>query len=372
VKIGVTLPVGVVGTAGQVMPYAAIRELARTVEDSGLDSIWIYDHLLFHFPGKPREGVWEGWTILSGLAEATRRVELGTMVLCTAFRNPAVLAKMAVTLDEMSGQRLILGLGAGWHEPEFAMFDLPFDHLAGRFEEAVQIIAPLVREGKVDFRGRYTSAIECEILPAPSRKIPVLIGASKPRMLELTARYADSWNTGGGGRVDGLAPKRAALEAAEAEVGRDPASLEVTVSINVAFPDLGDVPDDAHDPAKFLSGTVDEIAAGLRGFAEAGVGHVMAWLYPLNEEAIARLAAAAKLARARASGVMRRGTVTLGAKAPNVRHSRDTRCCRAPGARRSSHPAAIIADMVWWSRSAIACSSARSGNARPLCYTPPP
>ncbi len=296
-KVGLVLPVGVVGTAGTVLSYAEIRALALAAEGRGLDSIWIYDHLLFHFTDKPRENVWEGWTVLSGLAEATQRVELGTMVLCTAFRNPAVLAKMAVTLDAMSGQRLILGLGAGWHEPEFTMFGLPFDHLATRFEEAVQIIAPLVREGKVDFQGRYSSAIDCEILPGPTRRIPVLIGANKPRMLRLTARYADSWNTSGGGRADGLAPKRAALEAAEVEVGREPSALEVTAAINVAFPDLGAVPDGADDPAKYLSGSVEAIAAGLRGFAEVGVGHVMGWLYPLNEESLARFAAAAALAR---------------------------------------------------------------------------
>jgi len=161
----------------------------------------------------------------------------------------------------------------------------------------VRIIAPLVREGRVDFRGRYSSAIDCEMLPAPRRRIPVLIGASKPRMLRLTARYADSWNTGGGGRADGLPPKRAALAAAAVEVGREPSSLEITASINVAFPDLGAVPADADDPAKYLSGSVEAIAAGLRGFAEADVGHVMGWLYPLTAESLARFAAAVELAR---------------------------------------------------------------------------
>lgn len=297
-KVGVTLPNGAVGTAGRVFSYPELRAFARAAEGCGLDSIWIYDHLLFHFPGKPREGVWEGWTVLSGLAEATERVELGTMVLCMGFRNPAMLAKMAVTLDEMSGGRLILGLGAGWHEPEYTMFGYPFDHRVDRFEEAVKIITPLVREGNVDFHGKYSSAVACEILPAPRRRIPVMIGASKPRMLQLTAQYADSWNTSGGGRVDALAPKRAAIEAAATAVGRDPASLEITCAINVAFPDLGEVPDGANDPAKYLSGSVDEMAAGLRGFAAQGVGHLMAWLYPLNEAAIARFAQAAAHARA--------------------------------------------------------------------------
>src|SRR6185312_2099328 len=120
-----------------VKSYAEIRALAQSAERSGLDSIWIYDHLIFHFAGKPREGVWESWTILSGLAEATERVALGNIVICTAHRNPAVLAKMAVTLDEMSGHRLILGLGAGWNMPAFEMFGLPHDHLVDRFEEAL-------------------------------------------------------------------------------------------------------------------------------------------------------------------------------------------------------------------------------------------
>ncbi len=293
-KAGLIIPNGIVGSPGGVLSYAQIRDFALGAESSGLDSIWVYDHLIFHFSGKPKEGVWEGWTILSGLAEATSRVELGTMVSCTTFRNPAVLAKMAVTLDEMSGGRLILGLGAGWHEPEYTMFGLPFHHLVDQFEEAVKIIVPLVREGKVISRGpivRRSNAKSCHL---PSRRIPVLIGAKKPRMLKLTAEYADSWNTGG----PRLAESRAALEAAEAEVGRDPASLEITVSISIAFPELGDVPEDAGDPTKYLSGSVDEIAQELRAYAESGVGHLMAWLYPLNEASIAKYAEAAKLAQA--------------------------------------------------------------------------
>ncbi|HEX3722984.1 MAG TPA: LLM class flavin-dependent oxidoreductase [Nitrolancea sp.] len=297
-QFGVTLPVGVVGTDGRVKSYAEIRALAQSVERTGLDSIWIYDHFIFHFSGKPREGVWESWTILSGLAEATERVTLGNIVICTAHRNPAVLAKMAVTLDEMSDHRLILGLGAGWNIPAFEMFGLPYDHLVDRFEEALKIITPLVRDGKVDFRGTYSSAIECEILPSPGRSIPVMIGANRPRMMRLTAQFADSWNANGLGQVAGLTPKRAALEAAAAEVGRDPASLEVTGGVNIAFPDLGPVPAGADDPAKYLGGSIEELAEGLRGYVDAGVGHVMAWLYPLNDESIARYAAAADLARA--------------------------------------------------------------------------
>jgi alkanesulfonate monooxygenase SsuD/methylene tetrahydromethanopterin reductase-like flavin-dependent oxidoreductase (luciferase family) len=297
-KVGVLLPPGDVRSTGKIFSYPELRAFALTAEASGLDSIWIYDHLVFQFPGKAKAGVWEGWTILSGLAEATNRVELGTLVICTAFRNPAVLAKMAVTFDAMSGQRLILGIGAGWHEPGFTTFGLPFDHLADRFEEAVKIIAPLVREGRVDFTGKYVSAPDCDLLPGPERPIPILIASGGPRMLRLTAQYADSWNTAWLGDASALAQPRAALDAASAEVGRDPKTLEVTVGISVAFPDLGNVPSDAGDARKFLSGSVEEIAAGLRGYADAGAGHLIAWLYPVTEESVRRLAAAAKLATA--------------------------------------------------------------------------
>ncbi len=298
-KVGVLLPPGDVAAVGHVPSYPELRSLAWAAETGGLDSIWVYDHLLFAFPGKPRAGVWEAWTVLSGLAEATHRVELGTLVACTAFRNPAVLAKMAVTLDAMSGGRLILGLGAGWHEPGFAAFGLPYDHLADRFEEAVRIIVPLVHEGAVDFTGRYVSAPDCELLPAPSRRIPVLIAAAQPRMLRLTGEYADHWNTAWLGHVDALSAPRAALDAAAAAVGRDPATLGVTVGVNVAFTDLGDVPDGSDDPATFLTGSVDAIADGLRAYADAGVGHVIAWLHPVSAATVQRFAEAALRARAR-------------------------------------------------------------------------
>ena len=295
-KLGVFLVSVDVAASGSVPSYPDLRTAALIADEGGLDSIWVPDHTMFHFPGKEKSGVWEAWTLLSGLAEATKRVELGTMVVCTAFRNPALLAKMAVTLDAMSNGRLILGLGAGWHEPGFTTFGLPFD-LADRFEEALQVIVPLVREGKVDFTGTYVSAPDCEMLPGPSRKIPVLIASRQPRMLRLTATYADSWNTAWLGDVSALAPARSALDAASAQVGRDPSTLEVTVGVSVAFPDLGTVPANANDPAKFLTGSNEEIAASMRAYADAGVGHLITWLYPFNHESVRRLTEIAKLVR---------------------------------------------------------------------------
>lgn len=295
-KIGVVVPLESDVDAGHVVSYAETRAFALRAEAAGFDSIWVYDHLLYRYPSKPTEGTWEAWTALSALAEATSRVELGTLVICNPIRNPAVLAKMAVTLDEVSGGRVILGLGAGWHRPEFDAFGLQFDHRVDRLEEALQIIDPLLRTGRVSFRGTYYSAVDCEILPPGPRPggPPILIAAFGPRMLRLVARHAHSWNTAWLGRAAALSEPRAALEAACAQEGRDPASLAVTVGVGV------DYTGDAANPEKALSGSVEQIASGLREYAAAGVAHVICAIRPQNEESLARLAES--LAQYRAAG----------------------------------------------------------------------
>jgi alkanesulfonate monooxygenase SsuD/methylene tetrahydromethanopterin reductase-like flavin-dependent oxidoreductase (luciferase family) len=299
VKIGPLLVLGENEEVGSVRSYAELRRLALTAESSGLDTVWVYDHLLYHFEGKEPQGVWECWTIWSALAEATSRVELGALVLCTAFRNPAVLAKMAITLDEVSEGRVILGLGAGWNKPEFDAFGLEFERKVDQFEEAVSIIAPLVREGHVDFQGEFHEANDCLMAPAPQRRIPILIAAKQPRMMRLTARYADAFNTAWHGHVESIEPRVTALrEACEAE-GRDPDSIELTVGVNVAFPDLGEVPEGAADPQMYLSGSIEEVATGLRAYQERGVHHVMTQITPHTPEAIEWLGRAAHLVNVR-------------------------------------------------------------------------
>ena len=271
--------------------YTAVREMALHAEALGFDALWLYDHLLYRDAGHSPVGIWECWTVLSALAEATQRVELGTLVLCNQFRNPALVAKMASTVDEVSNGRFILGIGAGWNEPEFQAFGMPFDHRVTRLEEALHIITPLLREGHVDFTGRYYQARDCEMVPRGPRASgpPLLIGGSGPRMLRLAAQYADMWNVAYLSVPASLVEPQAQLEAACAEVGRDPATIAVTATIALSYPELG-IPDAAM--TEYLSGPTEEIVAALHGYEQMGVAHLMFQCFQYNETALARLAEA--------------------------------------------------------------------------------
>jgi len=277
--------------------YDAIRADAQQAEMDGFDSIWLADHLLYRNPGEPTRGIWECWTMLAALAEATRRVEIGTLVLCNSFRNPAILAKMATAADEVSHGRLILGVGAGWNEPEYEAFGLPFDHRVGRFEEALQILGPLLREGHVDFEGRYYQARNCDDVPRGPRAggPPLMVGSEGPRMLKLAAQYADLWNTGYMGKPETMAEPIAKLAAACRAVGRDPATIGITALIGLWFPDLQGIR--LRSFVNPLTGTAQEIAAAMRGYAELGVQHIMFQCEPYTAEALRRLTEALQLYR---------------------------------------------------------------------------
>jgi alkanesulfonate monooxygenase SsuD/methylene tetrahydromethanopterin reductase-like flavin-dependent oxidoreductase (luciferase family) len=164
-KLGLVLDTAEGTAPGKTPTFREIQELALTAERVGVDSLWVCDHLIYRFPGQEEQGIWEVFTILSALAAVTTRITLGTIVACTSFRPPALVAKMADTIDEISGGRLILGLGAGWHQPEYEAFGYPFDHLASRFEEAIQIISPLLRQGQVNFQGQYYQVHNCVLRP---------------------------------------------------------------------------------------------------------------------------------------------------------------------------------------------------------------
>ena len=298
-KIGLMLFLANDRENNSTRPYESIRLVAQQAETDGFDSIWLPDHFLYRYPDQPTRGIWECWTILAALAEATHRLELGTLVTCNSFRNPAVLAKMTTTLDEVSHGRLILGVGAGWNEPEYQAFGLPFDHRVGRFEEALQILKPLLHEGHVDFAGQYYQARNCDIVPRGPRSEgpPLMVGCERgsPRMLKLTAQYADLWNTGYMGKPETMAEPLTKIGEACLAVGRDPATLGITALIGLWFPDL-----QANKPSFFdnpLIGTVEEITSAMRGYAELGVEHIMFQCEPYSMEARRILTEALELYR---------------------------------------------------------------------------
>jgi probable F420-dependent oxidoreductase len=298
-RIGVVLPISQEDGMAAPPTYPEVRAVALAAEAAGFDSLWVYDHLLFRFDGETT-GIHEAWTVLSAIAEATTRVELGTIVMCTSFRNPALLAKMAGTLDHVSGGRLILGVGCGWHDPEYEAFGYPTDHKVGRFEEALTVIRELIREGRTDMDGRWTQARDAVLVPPARVDIPILIAAKRPRMLELTARHADAWNLAWFGEPnERLGTVRSDLAAACAAVGRDPASLDITVGINVRYPDLATDAYPVGTEGAALQGSAAEVAAGLAAHADLGASHIIANLEPATPAAVERFAAAVEAFRAR-------------------------------------------------------------------------
>jgi len=264
---------------GETPRWRDIVALGQLAEAVGFDSIWVPDHLFIR-TDTVDVWVWAALPLLSALAATTTRVELGLLVACAGFHNPALLAKMADTIDEISGGRFVLGLGAGWHEHEFRAFGFPFDDRVARFEEALHIIAPLLRDGQVDFDGRFMAARKCELRPRGPRPggPPILIAGRQPRMLRLTARYADRWNASYSSTSNspkGFAQLSEKLDAACDVARRDRLTLTRTVMVLVrsyAF----DVPwEERFTP---LEGSPEEIAAGLRAYAARGADKVIVTL----------------------------------------------------------------------------------------------
>jgi probable F420-dependent oxidoreductase len=298
-KIGIQLP----ETEYEVR-WSELKAMAQLAESVGFDSLWVGDHLLYRDEDGAR-GPWEAWSQLAALAAVTERIELGPLVAATSFHNPAMVAKKAATLDEISGGRLILGLGAGWNETEYSAYGFPYDHRVDRFAEAFTIIRTLLREGHIDFDGRYYQARDCELLPRGPRPAgpPLMIGSNGPRMLEIALPHVDAWNAWFawfGNDVERLRPMLTAVDDATVAVGRNPAEVERTVAVLVRTSFAEKQTDEADRRGRkstALMGTPAEIAAGLRAFADAGVGHVQLVVDPITADSIAELAPALALAR---------------------------------------------------------------------------
>jgi alkanesulfonate monooxygenase SsuD/methylene tetrahydromethanopterin reductase-like flavin-dependent oxidoreductase (luciferase family) len=291
-KVGIQLP-----EVEREVRWPELLDMVRATEDLGFDSIWIGEHLLYRWADREPRGPWEAWTLMAAIAAVTSRVEFGPLVACTNFHNPALLAKQATTIDEISGGRLILGLGAGWNETEFRAYGFPYDHRIDRFEEAFTIIRTLLREGAIDFDGRWYQVRDCELLPRGPRSAgpPLMIGSNGPRMLRATAPYVDAWNSwfaDTGNLPAGVPALRERVDAACRDVGRDPVEIERTVAVLVLLSGglgrlQGAYSKDAPEP---IEGSPAEIAEILRGYAREGIGHVQLVLDPITVASIRALA----------------------------------------------------------------------------------
>jgi alkanesulfonate monooxygenase SsuD/methylene tetrahydromethanopterin reductase-like flavin-dependent oxidoreductase (luciferase family) len=303
-KVGLDMPLNDRTGLG----WKELRDIAMAAEDSGFDSIWVDDHLLYHYDGNDEpNGNRESWAMLTAIAAHTKTVELGHLVLGMGFRNPALLAKIADTVDEISDGRLILGVGAGYHEVEYRAFGYPYDNRYARFEEALQIVHGLLRNGEIDFEGRFYSARDCVLRPRGGRPEgpPIMIGTTGHKMLRLTAKYADMWNAywaHTNNSVEGLTPLRALVDEACVEVGRDPATLQRSVTILTA--ESNDNPwwdalptGETAEPLKPLNGSPEEIAEGLRAYHREGISHAQISVDNISTGAIERLGPALELLR---------------------------------------------------------------------------
>jgi alkanesulfonate monooxygenase SsuD/methylene tetrahydromethanopterin reductase-like flavin-dependent oxidoreductase (luciferase family) len=292
-KVGVQLP-----EVEREVRWTELLDMTRAIEDLGYDSVWLGEHLLYRWADRPPRGPWEAWSMLAAIGASTSRIEFGPLVACTSFHNPALLAKQASTIDEISGGRLILGLGAGWNETEFRAFGFPFDHRVDRFEEAFTIIRTLLQEGAIDFDGTYYQARDCELLPRGPRPKgpPLMIGSNGPRMLRIAAPHIQAWNSWFADTANspsGVSSLRDVVDGACRDVGRDPAEVERTVAVLVQFAGgTGRIQGDyaAAQPAP-LEGTPDEMADVLRAYANEGIGHVQLVMDPITRGSIETFAA---------------------------------------------------------------------------------
>jgi len=286
-RVGVQLP-----EVERIVTWPEVRDMAMAAEDVGFDSLWVGDHLLYRGDGESK-GPWEAWSMLAAISAVTDRVQIGPLVAATSFHSPAMLAKKAVTVDEISNGRLILGLGAGWNQVEFDAYGFPFDHRASRFEEAFTIIRTLLTVGAIDFEGEFYTLRDCELVP-PAREggIPLMIGSEGPRVLRATLPYVDGWNAWHawyGNSLEGAEALLARIDVACAEAERVPSTLSRSLAVFVGTPggESGvrqGSPDRKSSVA--IEGDQEMIAEHLMGLARLGVDDVQLVVDPITSESI--------------------------------------------------------------------------------------
>lgn len=292
--------------SGAEMKWARLKEVALTLEEVGYDSIWVYDH--FHNVPRPSgEAVFECWTTMAALAGLTTTVRLGQMVGCAAYRQPALLAKVASNVDVISGGRLEWGIGAGWYEGEFLAYGIPFDPpkvRIGRLEETVEIVTALWRQETTTYEGRYyrLERAQCDPKPLQQPRPPVWIGGSGRQLtLRVVARHADKANFGG--NPTEWAQAREALKEHCKAVGRDEGTIEKTWSPNCLVreteAEVRELFDSGkaslfHEPyeswvAGNLVGTPEQVCEKVARYVELGCSYFVPWFTDYPEEDTLRL-----------------------------------------------------------------------------------
>lgn len=285
-RVGVQLP-----EVEREVRWPEYVAMARAAEEVGFDSVWVGDHYLYRDEQGNERGPWEAWTTLAALAQATERVELGPLVACAGFHRPAVLAKLAASVDEISAGRLRFGIGAGWNRTEFDALGVPHDLRVSRFEEAFDVVRRLLAGEHVTAKGRFVQVDGAVLLPAPARRIPLMIGSNGDRMLAATLPHVDAWNTwfdGYGNTPRGFEALSRRISEACVGAGRDPATIRRSACVLVRQnPGSAERPNDV--PA--IGGSVGTIAAALQDFADAGADEVVLVLDPITEASIRTLGA---------------------------------------------------------------------------------
>lgn len=293
-KIGLVLPQAN-GSLGDATPtWQDILAFAQHAEAAGFDSLWLADEYFCRALNGEAIGFWECWSLLSALAARTSHITLGPLVSCNGYRHPALLAKIADTVDEISGGRIILGVGVGYNQPLNEDFGLPWAERYSCFEEALFIIQQLLQTRYIDFQGKHYQLRECELLPRGTRPAvpPIMIASMAhpgPRLLRLIAQYAQIWigcTMYEDDPLGSLSPLCASVDEACQKWHRPPQTLEHIVAMGVAFGEHRLLSGQYDITSGALSGTPEEIAASLRMIAGYGISQIIIQIAPCTRAGI--------------------------------------------------------------------------------------
>ncbi|MGH9191249.1 MAG: LLM class flavin-dependent oxidoreductase [Acidimicrobiales bacterium] len=285
-RVGVQLP-----EVERHVSWAEYLAMARAAEEVGFDSIWIGDHLLYRGDGREERGPWDAWSLLAAIAATTENARLGPLVACTAFAPPGLLARKAAAVQEVSGGRLVLGLGAGWNEVEFRAFGIPFDHRASRFGESFEIIRRLLAGERVTYEGRFERVRDAVLLPRPAAPPPLMVGSTGERVLRVALPHADVWNVWYdlyGNTPGGFAEQNARVSQLVGEAGRQPSDVLRSATVLVTLEHGGRDRPHTQD-VRPLTGSPRTVAGGLADLAAAGVDEAILVVSPISERSIRAL-----------------------------------------------------------------------------------